>query len=340
MRLPRVLHIGLVLGALAATPLVGQTPTPAPDDSFYARSLHFTNRGIVYNYERGLGRLTGFPAEKLGCTKASCHVTSCDPCHKQEADGKASYSVAQARSGKPCVTCHGEADPKDTDVHVRKGMKCMDCHTARELHGDGTLYDSAWQPAALDVRCERCHTELSKTASHTVHGGKLDCSACHTSEVSTCFNCHIDARLAGVKNVSIKRDGLFFLVNHDNRVKLANVLTYVYGKGTLITVAPTYAHKISKAGRTCADCHGAATVRAAAAGTLAISHFAAGKLTTAKGIIPVFEGMTWNVAFLDRNGDTWVPLADAKPPIVSFSGFSSPLTKEQLEKLEKPAGTR
>ena len=124
MRFPPALRIVSILGMLAIAPLSAQTPAPttapapatalAAGESFYANSLHFTNRGIVYNYEQGLGRLTGFPADKLGCTKASCHVTSCDPCHKQDADGKSSYTVAQARSEKACATCHGETDAKDT----------------------------------------------------------------------------------------------------------------------------------------------------------------------------------------------------------------------------------
>ena len=168
MRLPLTLRIVPILGMLAATPLVGQTPAPvaapapapatalAAGESFYAKSLHFTNRGIVFNYDHGLKRLTGFPADRLGCTKSSCHVKSCDVCHKVEAGGKAAYSAAQAKSEKACAACHGAPDPKDTDVHVRKGMKCLDCHPVRDIHGDGTLYDSAWQEGAVQVRCENC----------------------------------------------------------------------------------------------------------------------------------------------------------------------------------------
>jgi hypothetical protein len=35
-----------------------------------------------------------------------------------------------------------------------------------------------------------------------------------------------------------------------------------------------------------------------------------------------------------------VPLADAKPPEIVFSGFATPLTRAQLAKLEKPMGKR
>jgi hypothetical protein len=337
MRLRFTLHLATVLVCLAPVVVVAQAPPPAPspdrDDSFYSRSLHFTNRGIVFNYDRGLRRLTGFPADRLGCTKSSCHVKSCDTCHRVDADGKARYSVAQAKSEKACAACHGASDPKDTDVHVRKGMRCLACHGVRDIHGDGTLYDSAWQEGAVQVRCETCHKDLSKSPSHTVHHGKVDCSACHTRELSTCFNCHIDSRLAGVQDVSIKRDGLAFLVNHGGRVTLANVLTFVYKNGTAITVAPLYAHKITRQGRTCAECHGTQNAVGVAAGTFVLSRFERGELTTAAGVIPVVDPAAWKLAFLGREGGKWVPLANPQPPIIAFSGFSSPLTKEQLASL-------
>ena len=337
MRHRFTLHLATALVCAASTGALAQTPAPAPkpnpDDSFYSRSLHFTNRGIVFNYDHGLKRLTGFPADRLGCTKSSCHVKSCDVCHKVEAGGKAAYSAAQAKSEKACAACHGAPDPKDTDVHVRKGMKCLDCHPVRDIHGDGTLYDSAWQEGAVQVRCENCHKDLSKTPSHTVHGGKVDCSACHTREVSTCLNCHVDSRLAGVADASIKRDGMFFLVNHAGRVKLANVLTYVYKNGTAITVAPVYAHKIVRQGRTCAECHGTANVKAVAAGSFVLSRFERGELTMAAGVIPVVDPAAWKVAFLTKEGAKWVPLPNPQPPIVAFSGFSSPLTKAQVASL-------
>lgn len=338
MRLRPALHLALALIVLSSAAVaLAQTPAPAPkpnpDDSFYSRSLHFTDQGLIFNYDHGLRKLTGFPADRLGCAKSSCHVKSCDTCHKVVVDGKASYSTAQAKSEKACEPCHGAPDPKDTDVHVSKGMKCLDCHGAHDIHGDGTPYDSAWQNGAMQVRCEHCHKDLSKSPSHTVHGGKVDCSACHTREVPACLNCHIDSRLAGVSDVSLKADGLVYLVNHAGRVTLANVLTFVYKNGTAITVAPVYAHKIVKQGRACAECHGTANAKAVAAGTFVLSTFERGQLKTGSGIVPVVDPATWKVAFLSREGGKWVPLANAQPPIVAFSGFSSPLTKAQLASL-------
>lgn len=41
------------------------------------------------------------------------------------------------------------------DVHFAAGMECIDCHTAREVMGDGYLAPD--MAAALEVRCEDCH---------------------------------------------------------------------------------------------------------------------------------------------------------------------------------------
>ena len=335
MRIRLALHLAAIIvcassaNALAQKPAPASTPTPAD----YSKSLHVTNRGLVFAYDHGLRKLTGFPADRIGCTKDACHARSCDVCHDVDAAGKVITPVSRAKAEKACEPCHGAPDPKDIDVHVRRGMTCLDCHTAREIHGDGKLYDSAWQEGAMQTRCENCHKDVSKSRSHTVHRGKVDCSACHTREVRACFNCHIDSRLAGVPDASIRHDGPVYLANHAGRVRLANVLTYVYKNGTAITVGPAFGHKIVKEARTCAECHGTANVKAVAGGSFVLSRFERGDLTTATGIVPVVDPGAWKVAFLGREGGKWVPLANAKKPIVAFSGFSSPLTKAQVASL-------
>lgn len=42
-----------------------------------------------------------------------------------------------------------------TDVHTARGMDCIDCHTQRDIMGDGNLYSKQHQ--AVEVRCETCH---------------------------------------------------------------------------------------------------------------------------------------------------------------------------------------
>ena len=334
MRHRFTLHLATMLVSAASAGALAQTPAPAPTPADYGKSLHVTNRGLVYAYDHGLRKLTGLPADRIGCTKDACHARTCDVCHEVDAAGKVVQTASsQSKLEKACAACHGAPDPKDVDVHVRRGMKCMDCHTVREIHGDGKVYDSAWQEGAMQTRCENCHKELSKSRSHTVHRGKVDCGACHTKEMRACFNCHIDSRLAGVSDASIRKDGAIYLVNHGGRVRLANLLTYVYKSGTAVTVGPAFGHKIVKAGRACAECHGTANVKAVAAGTFVLSRFDRGELTTATGIVPVSNPAAWKIAFLGREGGKWVPLAKPKAPIVAFGGFSSPLTKEQIARL-------
>jgi len=41
------------------------------------------------------------------------------------------------------------------DVHFTAGMECIDCHTSREIMGDG--YAAAGMHGQLEVRCEDCH---------------------------------------------------------------------------------------------------------------------------------------------------------------------------------------
>jgi hypothetical protein len=321
----------------AAGAAVGEQPKPPREDTFYKKSLHYTNRGIEFIYSKeqgGLERLTGVSAEKMGCLQAKCHVRGCDECHAAEREGKWEYSVARAKTEAACTRCHPV--PEDTpDVHFKMGMKCMDCHSGREIHGDGVVYDTYLQPGFFDTRCEDCHTNIPLTSVHAIHGGKLDCRVCHASQITTCFNCHIDTRLATGKDSQIPVEGLFFLVNHDNKVKLGNVISYVYGNKTMITVAPAFPHTIVKKGRSCPECHATDLVRGVKKGSLELFAWRDGKPVTPEGVVPIIEGMKWNLTYLGKDGDVWVPLTDASRPLVNFSGYCSPLTADQLKKLEK-----
>ena len=327
------LNVVLFAAALAA----GQAQTPPLEGSFYTNSLHYTNRGIEFICSKehgGLEKLTGMSAEELGCLPAKCHVRSCDTCHRKDTDGRAYYSVETARTEAACQRCHA-VDESDQDVHFKSGMKCMDCHSAREIHGDGVAYDTYMQPGFFDTRCDNCHNDIPKTASHTVHGGKLDCIVCHARDVVTCFNCHIDTRIAEKKDIQIERHGLFFLVNHEGEVTLGNFLSYVYGNKTMITVAPTFSHAIMEEGRECRACHATSIVRQVKEGVLELLSWRDGDAVSPEGVVPVIEGMKWNLTFLGRASDQWNPLEKPEPPLINFSGYCAPLSREQLGKLER-----
>lgn len=135
---------------------------------------------------------------------------------------------------------HGHAYTKQVpDVHFTRGMSCIDCHTERELHGDGQIYRK--RHYEVEVRCESCHGTRDRLATgitdqgrrlrnvfiaaqpnsaglvtlvskltgkaHTIpqlatlapqpsghrgtHLAKMECFACHTAWVPTCYGCHI-----------------------------------------------------------------------------------------------------------------------------------------------------
>lgn len=53
----------------------------------------------------------------------------------------------------------------EADIHFQYGMECIDCHTSRDIMGDGYLYENMFQQ--LETACEDCHgtsDSLPKTA--------------------------------------------------------------------------------------------------------------------------------------------------------------------------------
>jgi hypothetical protein len=315
--------------------MFGQEEQQASKDNFYNKSLHYTNRGIEFLWAReqgGLERLVGLSAADLGCLQSKCHVQTCDECHEKLVDGKSSYSLEPARAQEVCDKCHPVAKD-DPDVHFQAGMKCMDCHTAREIHGDGIAHNTYMEPGFFDTRCEKCHISLSQTVSHTVHQNKLSCETCHTREFITCINCHIDTRLKENKDIQIELKDLIFLINHDGQVTTANFMTHVYQKKPMITIAPYFSHSIKKEGRQCPECHNTSIVKDIRKNRFIPFKWENDQIKQITGIIPVLEGMKWNLIYLDYQQGQWSLISDPAEPLLNYSGYCSPLTEQQFAKL-------
>jgi len=316
------------------------------NSNFYEKSLHYTNKGLEYWYSKangGLERITGIPFAKLGCD--GCHVRTCDTCHVLEVDGKPVYSSDRAKIETACEKCHeiesqalARKNPGDgtADVHFARGMKCMDCHSAREIHGDGTPYDSMQAAGAMDVRCEKCHADLAKCPSSATHKGKLDCSACHVRDIPSCYNCHFDTKVSEKKSVSLPLKNVMFLINHEGKVTPANLHTFVYQNRTMVVFAPSFSHLIMKEGRKCVDCHATALLQEMKTGAFKPVVWEKNELKSASGIIPVLDGFKWNFVFLNYLKGRWMPIEKPAEPLVNYSGFSAPITKEQFARLAKP----
>ncbi len=139
------------------------------------------------------GRLQGFLAEKGGgCT--ACH--SVKPGGVDAVKGTAHIQMVKAVPSENCIRCHnrsgrigltyqgryesegyatpyeeGELSSKQLDdgryyrdlpqdVHHGSGMVCADCHTQKEVMGDG--HEHAHMQEQLEIECETCHTEPDK----------------------------------------------------------------------------------------------------------------------------------------------------------------------------------
>jgi thiosulfate/3-mercaptopyruvate sulfurtransferase len=87
-------------------------------------------------------------------------------------------------------------------------MKCVDCHTGHEMHGqvsdcatchpgpeEATLAPPDHRLAGPQVpRCETCHTKVAigdDIKMHQIHGGDLSCQVCHSIAYTSCYGCHV-----------------------------------------------------------------------------------------------------------------------------------------------------
>jgi nitrate/TMAO reductase-like tetraheme cytochrome c subunit len=125
------------------------------------------------------------------------------------ADGKVSMHLVREPRNETCLNCHskpqwkkrGSSFTEFTDVHIAKGVKCVDCHAAgsmavnekikdKEIHQFGKGDDpSGWVRNDLDNTmrsCKDCHTTgylNAPIAKHPwlpdLHLDKLSCQACH-----------------------------------------------------------------------------------------------------------------------------------------------------------------
>jgi predicted CXXCH cytochrome family protein len=320
------------------------------DMGFFQSSLHYTTSGMAYWYDKangGLETLTGIPysSPKLDCL--NCHVASCDTCHKAAEGEKFFYSLKAAQNQEICLNCHKrertimkiDKDAKQEDVHFARQMQCNDCHTARDVHGDGKEYDSMKQPGAIDAKCEKCHESAPQTRSHQVHKDRLECKACHVRHVVSCSNCHIETLVNERKRIDIKVSGWVFLLNYNGKVTSATTQTFVVpGNKTFLMFAPQNSHSIMKQGRKCDDCHGTEIVKKVQNGKLKLTWLENNELKNVKGVIPVADGVTYDCVYQDFRDGKWIPIENPPAPMIHYAGYGSPLSKDQLKKLAIPMG--
>jgi hypothetical protein len=337
-----VVVIILLTGGIIVVGNAEETPTPC----FY-KSLHHTGEGMRYWYEEngGLKELTGIPYEKLDCK--NCHITSCDQCHIKKDDQECYYSLKAAKDSEACLTCHSREkvtfqigrNKNTLDVHIAKGMDCIDCHKGQDLHGDGAFYRTMRDEGAVKASCKNCHLLEENTRAHSVHKNKLDCAACHVTNTTSCLNCHFDKFLE-----QGKRAGNFFppiqewmiLVNYKGKVTSGNVQTIVYNGKKFITYAPYFTHAVGAKARECTDCHANEAVNLIKRGkSVPMAKFKDNQMVSWKGVVPLVpDQLEWQ--FVDKQGDQWIPLTTKEKPMLQYSCYAEPFTTEQLKKMARP----
>jgi thiosulfate/3-mercaptopyruvate sulfurtransferase len=155
--------------------------------------------------------------EMFGNHCASCH-TSCGDCHVSQPQSVGGGLIdghnfnATPSLTRNCTACHGSRVGNEymgkhedikADVHFRQGrMKCTDCHTAAEMHGDYANIEGFTTDSPMNryeggqlPECTQCHTSVGSADEgiqmHQTHGDKLSCQVCHSVSYSSCDGCHV-----------------------------------------------------------------------------------------------------------------------------------------------------
>lgn len=221
-------------------------------------SLHYTGTGMMAEYEQGAAGFFEIDMPKLYEDKncANCHVTTCGNCHGDEP-----HTNDISANIETCDVCHlkkqasfvgdmpmHKSEGPSADVHYELGFTCVDCHSSKDTHGDGTLYTNMLD--AVNVKCEDCHEPIN-TEAHIVHGDKLDCSACHISWMTTCVNCHLDT----MKTESIVTDKFYLARAADGEIKPFMQMNATLDGKTHTAYAEYFSHTITDEARDCEFCH-------------------------------------------------------------------------------------
>jgi hypothetical protein len=311
----------------------------------FASSLHHTGRGLAFWYskeQKGLEGLTGRPYEKLACKQ--CHVGSCQGCHQPVKKGKGQPERLGPVEPKTCLQCHDRLaalqaqmrENKKEDVHAALAMTCLDCHTSREMHGDGKVYQSQKQPGALDARCDRCHQEIGNSYSHRKHGGKVSCQACHAHTVLSRTSTQFEALAGEGKRVYVPQTDWVFLMSRGGELAAAGLETWVLADGrTLLSFTPDGSHASGRTGRKCGECHGSDWMFQAQKGKVNLSWTEKEELKKGEGLVPVLEGASYGLVHQKFENGKWSPLENPGLPVVQYAGYGGPVSDKHFRKMLK-----
>jgi thiosulfate/3-mercaptopyruvate sulfurtransferase len=181
-------------------------------DNFKTSLHHGTGQKRKVTMRSGLSgpedfdQLPAHQIEGYNANCATCHGT-CGNCHVVRPPiGGGGLAKGHDFTKTPdmisvCVTCHvsrgghaylGVAAGTQPDVHLTsQNFKCIDCHNADELHGDGNPVEQRYAYSKLP-ECQDCHSDKAKANTyHSVHYEDFNCQVCHSQDYNNCGSCHI-----------------------------------------------------------------------------------------------------------------------------------------------------
>jgi len=99
----------------------------------------------------------------------------CSRCHNRSGRIALSYQGLYDGNNGLVPTRKGEAGPEMAsgarnlvnimpDVHFAAGMECIDCHTSRDVMGDGYAYKTMYQQT--EISCEDCHGSATEVPNY------------------------------------------------------------------------------------------------------------------------------------------------------------------------------
>ena len=273
-----VLSVSLGCTAVAAEDFGCACHSDIAED--FTTSLHYTGAGMKDEYAKFAAEDFGIDMDEYyanwSCSK--CHATTCEKCH-----GEDPHEEDMSKNMSTCDQCHfkkqtsifageipahgkipieGAEVAHPADIHYEKGLICTDCHTAEEMHGSGE--EAASQLEAVTTSCEDCHNSPGKEVkgmpvtqypedidAHTIHGDKLDCTACHLGWAPSCVNCHLDTR----KGTKVVIDDFHLAIGADGKIKPFMNMTAAYDSETHTGYGAWFPHTVTDKAKECADCH-------------------------------------------------------------------------------------
>jgi hypothetical protein len=175
-----------------------------PEYDYKGRNAHL----LKWNFKWMATAGSGF-AKVEGSVKDSIEIKLTYDLSKFTADGKVGMHLVREPRNETCLNCHSKPQWKKrgasfiefTDVHIAKGVKCVDCHvsgsmaTDERIHGKEVHQFGKGDDPSGNVRndldntmrtCKECHTTgylNAPIAKHAwlppLHLEKIACQSCH-----------------------------------------------------------------------------------------------------------------------------------------------------------------